>query len=159
MTTTSSTSITFEDFLEIHNLVSRYCITTDDADAEAFMALWVPPERFGGYESGAFGNMKTWDEMFEFEKHHVGPGGMANGKRHQATNVVIQPVSADVVHVTHDLVVLEVAQEPRVIATGRYDKSVVVRTASGWRFESRTLAVDPGFFVLAKQWEQAAAGQ
>ena len=152
-----ASTISFDDFLEIHALVARYCIATDDADADAFMALWVRPEQFGGYDSGAFGNMKTWNELHEFEKHHVGPGGMANGKRHQATNVLVEPVSADEVHVTHDLVVLEVAQEPRVIATGRYDKSVVVRTDAGWRFKRRTLAVDPGFFVLAKQWEQAAA--
>lgn len=148
--------ITFEDDLEIRNLVSRYCIATDNADADAFMACWVSPERFGGYESGSFGSMKTWDALYEFEKEHVGPGGMANGKRHQVTNLMIEPVSADTVHVTHDLVVLEVAQEPRVVATGRYDKSVVVRTEAGWRFQSRTLAVDPGFFVLAKQWEQGA---
>lgn len=57
--------------------------------------------------------------------------------------MIVEPVSADEVHVTHDLIVLEVAQEPRVIATGRYDKSVVVRTDAGWRFKSRTLAVDP----------------
>jgi hypothetical protein len=139
--------IAFEDDLEIRNLVSRYCIATDNADADAFMACWVTPERFGGYESGSFGSMKTWDALYEFEKEHVGPGGI--------TNLIIEPVSADTVHVTHDLVVLEVAQEPRVIATGRYDKSVVVRTEAGWRFQSRTLAVDPGFFILAKQWEQA----
>jgi hypothetical protein len=47
-----------------------------------------------------------------------------------------------------------VAQEPRVIAKGRYDDSVVVRTADGWRFKSRKLHVDPGFFELMKQWQQ-----
>ncbi len=95
------------------------------------MACWVSPEEFGGYDSASFGVMKTWQELSEFERHHVGPGGMANGKRHQVTNLVIEPVSDDEVHVTHDLIVLEVAQEPRVIATGRYDRSVVVRTRDG----------------------------
>lgn len=153
----TDTTISSQDELEIRNLVSRYCLHTDDADADAFMTCWVSPEDFAGYDSGAFGNMKTWQELYDFERHHVGPGGMANGKRHQATNVRIEPISAHEVHVTHDLVVLEVAQEPRIIATGRYDRSVVVRTAEGWRFKRRTLAVDPGFFLLAKQWEQAAA--
>ncbi len=148
--------ISFEDERAIRNLVSRYCITTDDADAEGFMECWVTPEAFGGYDSGAFGNLKSWDELLAFERHHVGPGGAANGKRHQATNVLIEPVSADEVHVTHDLVVLEVAQEPRVVASGRYDASVVVRTAAGWRFRSRRLQVDPGYFVLAEQWKKAA---
>lgn len=151
----TNTTIDAHDEREIRNLIARYCLTTDNADADAFMECWVPPEQFGGYDSGAFGSMQTWEQMHEFEKHHVGPGGMANGKRHQVTNIFIEPVSADEVRVTHDLVVLEVAEPSRVIATGRYDASVVVRTPQGWRFKSRTLAVDPGFFALTKQQEQA----
>lgn len=134
------------DFDEIRNLVSRYCIATDDANAEAFMQTWVPPEEFAGYESGAFGQMQTWQEMYEFELHHVGPGGMANGKRHLTLNVLIEPVSATEAHVTHDMIVLEVAEVPRIVATGHYDRSVVTRTSGGWRFKRRTLAVDAGFF-------------
>lgn len=136
------------DVIEIQNLVARYCLTTDNADADAFMRCWVDADEFGGYESGAFGSMATWQAMYEFERHHVGPGGMANGKRHQVLNLLIEPVSATEAHVTHDMIVLEVADAPRVIATGRYDKSVVVKTASGWRFKRRTLSVDTGFFKL-----------
>jgi hypothetical protein len=141
-------SITAIDYAEIQALVARYGIHTDNADANAFMGLWVSPEEFGGYRSEAFGTMNTWKEMLDFETKHVGPGGMANGKRHQATNVLIEPVSDTEAHVTHDMIVLEVADEPRIIATGRYNNSLVVKTSSGWRFKSRTLDVDPGFFKL-----------
>ncbi len=151
----SDSPISAADERAIRNLVARYTLTTDDADADGFMDCWVAPEEFGGYESGPFGSMATWQELYEFEKEHVGPGGMANGKRHQVTNLLIEPVSADEVHVTHDMIVLEVAQEPRIIATGRYDRSLVVRTSKGWRFKQRTLSVDPGFFVLMEQWKQA----
>lgn len=48
---------------------------------------------------------------------------------------------------THDMLVLEVAEPPRLVATGRYNGSVVVRTPKGWRFKSRTLHVDAGFFA------------
>jgi hypothetical protein len=141
--------ITPSDHLDIQNLITRYSILTDNADADGFMTeCWVEPTDFGGYVSAAFGTMSTWEEMHAFEKHHVGPGGMANGKRHQATNVMIEPVSETEVHITHDMIVLEVAAEPRVIATGRYNKSVAVKTGKGWRFKSRNLDVDPGFFVL-----------
>ncbi len=143
--------ITFDDFLEIQNLVTAYCITTDNADADGFMALWVEPQDFGGYESGPFGSMKTWQELYDFEKHHVGPGGVANGKRHQSTNIHIRPISSTEVRVTNDLVVLEVADEPRVIATGRYNDSLVVKTSKGWKFKKRTLNVDSGFFKLAEK--------
>jgi hypothetical protein len=67
------------------------------------MACWVSPDEFGGYDCGAFGNTKTWHDLFAFEQHHVGPGGMANGKRHQATNVYIKAVSPTEARVTPNL--------------------------------------------------------
>lgn len=149
--------ITHQDHLEIASLVARYCISTDDADVDGFMSCWVSPAEYGGYDSGAFGNMKTWQDLKTFEEHHVGPGGMANGKRHQATNLLIDPVSPTEVHVTHDLLVFEVAAEPRLIATGRYNKSVVVKTPQGWRFKSRTLHVDSGFFALMERLKKEGA--
>ena len=121
------------------------------------MNCWVDADAFGGYDSGSFGNMQTWEALREFEAHHVGEGGMANGKRHQATNLLIEPVSATEVRVTHDLIVLEVAGEPGIIATGRYNASVVVKTDKGWRFKSRKLDVDPGFFKLMERWQAAGA--
>jgi hypothetical protein len=141
--------LTATDIAEIQNLVSLYGLTTDNADADAFMRTWVEPAEFGGYDSGAFGTIDTWQQMYEFERHHVGPGGMANGKRHLAMNVAIEPISATEAHVTNDLLVLEVAEVPRVVASGRYDRSVVVKTAQGWRFKRRTLKVDGGFFKQA----------
>ncbi len=146
-------TITAIDFAEIQNLVALYCITTDNADADAFMELWVEPAEFGGYDSGAFGKMDTWQEMQAFEKHHVGPGSMANGKRHQSTNILIEGVSPTEALVTNDMLVFEVAEVPFLMATGRYNKSVFVKTSKGWKFKRRTLDIDPGFFKLmaAKQ--------
>jgi hypothetical protein len=142
------------DYLEIQNLVTRYCITTDNGDADGFMDCWVAPEAFGGYDSGAFGELGTWQELYEFEKHHVGPGGDAVGNRHQATNVYIEAVSDTEAFVTHDLLVVRVADIPHIVATGRYNKSVVVKTENGWKFKSRALNVDAGFFKLMEQWQQ-----
>jgi hypothetical protein len=148
--------LTATDFAEIQNLVALYCVTTDNADADGFMQLWVEPAEFGGYDSGAFGKMDTWQAMYEFEKHHVGPGGMANGKRHQSTNIVIEPVSPTEALVTNDMLVFEVADVPFLMATGRYNRSVVVKTAAGWKFKRRTLDIDSGFFKLMAR-NQAAA--
>jgi hypothetical protein len=150
--------ITADDVAEIQNLVSLYCVTTDNADADGFMQTWVEPAEFGGYDSGAFGKLETWEAMHAFEKAHVGPGGMANGKRHLSLNVVIEAVSATEVHVTNDMVVLEVAEIPKVVATGRYNRSVVVKTAAGWRFKRRTLDVDSGFFKAMAALQSAPAG-
>lgn len=150
--------ITADDVAEIQNLVSLYCVTTDNADADGFMQTWVEPAEFGGYDSGAFGKVETWEAMHAFEKEHVGPGGMANGKRHLSLNVVIEAVNATEVHVTNDMVVLEVGEIPKVVATGRYNRSVVVKTAAGWRFKRRTLDVDSGFFKAMAALQSAPAG-
>lgn len=139
-------NFTTKDFLEIHNLVAMYCLATDNKDVDGFMDCWVEPQEFKGYDSGAFGHMQTWEDLRAFEAHHVGPGGTANGKRHQATNIHIEPVSDNEVLVTHDMIVLEVDNTPAVVATGRYNQSKVVKTSRGWKFQYRKLEVDSGFF-------------
>lgn len=147
-------NISTADLLEIQNLITTYTIATDNADVDGFMNCWVDAKEFEGYDSGAFGHMKTWEELREFEAHHVGPGGDANGKRHQATNVIIEPVNDNEVHVTHDMLVLEVSSIPMIVATARYNKSKVVKTDQGWKFKWRKLDIDPGFFKLMEQWNQ-----
>ncbi len=146
--------MTTQDVLEIQNLIATYTIATDNKDVDGFMNCWVEPDEFEGYDSGAFGQMKTWDELRAFEEHHVGPGGNANGKRHQVTNVIIKPVSDTEVHVTHDMIVLEVDAIPLIVATARYNNSKVVKTKKGWKFKWRKLDVDAGFFKLMEQWQQ-----
>ncbi len=147
-------NISTQDLLEIQNLIATYTVATDNKDVNGFMNCWVSPEEFGGYDSGAFGNMKTWEELKAFEAHHVGEGGNANGKRHMVTNLIIQPVNETEVSVTHDMIVLEVAAIPYVVASGRYNNSKVVKTSNGWKFKWRKLDVDSGFFKLMEQWQQ-----
>jgi hypothetical protein len=141
-------NLTATDLLEIQTLIATYCIATDNKDVDGFMNCWVDAEAFEGYDSGAMGSMKTWDELRAFEAHHVGPGGGATGKRHQASNIIITPVSNREVRVTHDMLVLEVDEIPSLVATGRYDNSKVVRTSKGWKFQYRSLHIDSGFFKL-----------
>jgi hypothetical protein len=47
-----------------------------------------------------------------------------------------------------------VADIPQIIATGRYDRSILVKTGNGWKFKSRSLKVDEGFFKLMEHWKQ-----
>ncbi len=147
--------MTANDYLEIQNLVTAYCITTDNGDVDGFMNTWVSPEEYGGYDSGAFGNLKTWQEMKDFETHHTGPSGDAKGKRHQATNIHINFLNDNEALVTNDMLVFEVAEIPFLVATGRYNDSVVVKTAKGWKFKSRKLDIDGGYFKLVEKWNSA----
>lgn len=141
------TSISFNDYLEIQNLVSEYFLTTDAGDVDAFMNCWVGPDEFTGYDLGAMGMLKTWEEMRGFiVQNYV--GALAKGKRHISTNVKIQPVSDTQVLVSHDMIVVEVAENPAVFITGHYQDSVVVKTDKGWKFKGRKIELDSGSLKL-----------
>jgi hypothetical protein len=43
------------------------------------------------------------------------------------------------------------------MATGRYNKSVAVKTATGWKFKRRTLDIDSGFFKLMEKMQEKVA--
>jgi hypothetical protein len=51
------------------------------------------------------------------------------------------------------MLVIQVANIPQIVATGRYDKSKVVKTDKV-EIQKRSLEVDEGFFKLMEQWKQ-----
>jgi hypothetical protein len=57
------------------------------------------------------------------------------------------------------MLVIQVANIPQIVATGRYDKSLVVKTDNGWKFKQRSLKVDEGFFKLMDQRKQNDSSQ
>lgn len=74
--------------------------------------------------------------------------------RHQATNIFVEFVNEHKALVTHDMLVLSVENPPMIVATGRYDKSKVVKTENGWKFKYRSLKLDPRFFKLMEKGQQ-----
>lgn len=130
--------LTARDRLEILDLVARYNLTTDSKDVDGYMDCWAEDLLF----ESPFGTFRTREEMRAFEAEHVQTGAV--GKRHLSLNVAIEQDRDDAL-VTSDLVVLEVAEAPHVVATGRYDRSRVVKTSDGWRFSHRRLRLDEGF--------------
>jgi hypothetical protein len=137
------TTLTAEDRLDIHDLCARYYISTDEKDVEGFMDCWVPDDDI--VFKSAFGDFAGRDAVRQFEHEHV-HRGMAVGKRHLLSNVSIRPASRpDQALVTTYLTVVEVVEEPRIIATAIYRDSVAEKTSAGWRFRERAMDVDPGF--------------
>jgi hypothetical protein len=143
-------TITADDRLLIQELHHHYYLSTDNADVDGFIDCWAS-DRPILFES-PFGDFADLDSLRAFETEHV-EGGMAVGKRHYNLNLALRPgPDQDTVFATSYMVVLEVAGMPGIVATGIYRDSVVVRTASGWRFQKRSLQVDPGFaHVMAAQ--------
>lgn len=149
--------ISADDRLDIIELCSRYFTTTDDRDVDGFMNLWVEGPEFRGLDSGVLGNVKTREELRAFEAHHVQEGGMANGHRHMCLNVSMVAISEREVHVTSDMQVLRVDVPPHIRATGRYQDSVVIKAADGWRFAHRQLQMDEGFLKAMSQEAETAS--
>lgn len=131
-------ALTAQDRLEILGLVARYNLTTDSKDVDGYMDCWAEELLF----ESPFGTFRSREEMRAFEAEHVQTGAM--GKRHLSLNMAIEEDGDDAL-VTSDMVVLEVAEAPHVVATGRYDRSRVVRTSAGWKFSHRHLQLDEGF--------------
>jgi hypothetical protein len=137
--------IEWSDLVEVHNLVGQYFLTLDDGDLDEFMDCWVEPDEFEGYDLGPLGMLNTRQELHDFiSQKYLGPGGLANGKRHIYTNIRIKELSATEVLATHDMFVVEVEEEPKMFVTGRYNDSVVVKTDKGWKFKSRKIELDGG---------------
>ncbi len=135
--------LTPADRLEILDLCARYNTCTDDKDVDGFMDCWADEVLF----ESPFGTFDSREALRAFEDEHVNRG-MAVGKRHLGLNVSIMDGGEGVAYVTADLMVVEVADAPRIVATVRYNGSKVVKTPKGWRFTHRKLELDPGFMKL-----------
>jgi hypothetical protein len=131
-------TITPDDYFEIQNLVARYFHTVDNGDAEGFMGCWVEPEVFELYVS-PMGRIARWQELHDVIRQLVGPDGSLKDKRHFSSNVSIKAVDPATALVMHDMIVCAVAVDPVIVATGRYNDSVAVKTDRGWKFKKRVV--------------------
>jgi len=134
-----------QDKVEIHELVAGLFHSIDDKDLAAYQSLFVDDAT----SESPFGNLQGKAALSGFFSHHVGPQGMGDGKRHFALNIR-SDVDGDRARVTFDLLVSEVRDIPRIIATARYDGNEVVRTSDGWKFKRLKQLIDPGFFKMVE---------
>lgn len=138
--------LTESDHREIKELHHRYYLSTDAQDVDGFMDCWAE-DGFEGFFSPS-GDFTTRESLREFEDGHVHGDGMAVGKRHINTNLVVSSDGDGRALATSYMIVIDVDNAPRIIATGKYTDSVCVKTDSGWKFARRDLEVDPGYEKL-----------
>lgn len=141
-------TLTDTDRLEILDLCARYYVSTDEADVNGFMDCWIDSDEIL-FES-AFGTFRGRKAIRDFETAHVN-GGMAVGKRHMLSNVIIKPHAEGSALVTSYLTVVEVRDRPEIVATAIYRDSKVVKTKQGWKFAARSMDTDSGF----QKWAEA----
>ncbi|GAB2968638.1 nuclear transport factor 2 family protein [Amycolatopsis acidiphila] len=138
-------SLSVEDKITIQELSNAHVKYLDAHDIDAWADCWLP----GGKFIATYGTFEGHEAIKEFIRGHI-QAGKEDGARHVLTNYVIEADGDDRATVYSLVVKIQVEKPPFIIATGVYN-DVVVRTADGWKFESRQLDVDPGVFAAAEQ--------
>lgn len=119
--------LTPADYTAIQQLYARYNTTIDKGDAEGWAATFIP--------DGTFMNNKGTDALKNFvNTWHAGQGA---AQRHFSADLVITP-SADGATGTVSTMLISVANPASIAGYVTYS-DVLVKTATGWRFKSRTL--------------------
>jgi uncharacterized protein (TIGR02246 family) len=122
--------LTPADYTAIQQLYARYNTTIDRGDAEGWAATFIP--------DGTFMNNKGTEALKAFvNTWHTGQGA---SQRHFSADLVITP-SAEGATGTISTMLVSVAT-PASIASYVTYSDVLVKTASGWRFKSRTLKME-----------------
>jgi hypothetical protein len=140
-------ALSADDKIAIQELSNTHFRLLDSHDVDAWAGCWVPD----GVFYATYGTYEGHDAIKEFLTGHIA-AGKEDGARHLGVNYVITG-DGDRAEVYSLVVKVQVEKAPFIIATGVY-LDVVVRTADGWKFESRKLDIDKGVFAAA---EAAAA--
>ena len=128
-----------DDTTNILQLYSRYSTAIDTGDGAGFANCFVTDGYFDSGISVIEG--QTGIAQFADETHSAMPG-----MRHNATNIVIQPLdqdgeSKDLASGSAFLIGYVVDGGYKVIVTGRY-LDELVKTDEGWRFSKRVFKMD-----------------
>ncbi len=119
------------DNIAIQQLYARYNTTIDRGDAEGWAATFTP--------DGAFMNNKGTEALKAFvNTWHAGTGA---AQRHFSADLVIT-ASADGATGTVSTMLVSLSTKPASIAAYVTYSDVLVKTAAGWRFKSRTLKAE-----------------
>lgn len=126
-----------KDKFEIAQLCARYFLAVDTNNLQAYLSTWTE----NGVMEASYGSAKGHAELKErFVSMHE---GMAKGKRHIITNIIID-VEGNKVKVTSYLLVVERESMAQVVATGIYYDEVI-KLEGKWFFEKRHLQVDHSY--------------
>ena len=132
-TATSKGRLSVEDRLEIQELYARYALTIDTGDAEGWANTFTP--------DGVFNNSsRGHDALVQFVHDWRANRNGAN-RRHWYTNLILTP-SANGVRGSIYMMLLDVGTRPPAPVNSYLYDDVLMKTAAGWRFQSRVLKSD-----------------
>lgn len=131
--------LSVEDKFAIIELSNSHMRLLDKHDVDAWVGAWVPDGKF----IATYGTFSGHGEIKDFILGHIA-AGREEGARHLMTNYVVDG-DGDRAAIVCAVTKLQVDEIPFIMASGVY-QDVVIRTADGWKFESRQLDIDEGGF-------------
>jgi ketosteroid isomerase-like protein len=127
--------LSVEDRLDITQLYARYNHAIDSGDAAGWAACFLPD---GTFSSPATGRVAGTAALEGFAANFA-----KNVRaRHWTNNLLIEPAPGGATGKCYLMMLrLEAGKPPSPGATGVYTDSIV-KTADGWKFKSREVAID-----------------
>jgi hypothetical protein len=122
-------SLTFEDYLQIQQLYSRYYHAIDASDAEGWAGTFTA--------DGVFNNVKGHDALVA----SIERAGPNRPLRHLHSNLTLTPTVEGVSGSVYVVQIDKTARPLTVASYSRYDDTLV-RTPDGWRFKTRQRSTD-----------------
>jgi hypothetical protein len=122
-------SLTFDDYLQIQQLYSRYYHTIDAADAEGWAGTFT--------SDGVFNDVKGHDALLTW----IQRAGPNRPLRHLHSNLTLTPTPEGVNGSVYVVQIDKTARPLTVASYSRYDDTLV-RTPQGWRFRTRQRSTD-----------------
>src|SRR5262245_3287925 len=128
--TGSNGALTTQDYIDIQQLYAAYNHSVDSGNFERLASIFTPG---GGLNNG------TVESLVESVKGQI--ARTKGGGRHWTGNLLITPTPDGAKGSCYMFVLETASKPPNVTPTGIYDDTLV-KTATGWRFNRRTLRTD-----------------
>ena len=128
-------SLPLEDRVALEALCYRYNVATDERDAEAYVALWLPDGRWDGPLGCYQGHAALRRLIAELAASEA-----FAGIRHWPNNIVIEGAGDHATVVLDNLLVQATPAGPRLASLSRSEASLV-KLDGRWLFSERTIRI------------------
>ena len=129
--------MSYEDKFDILDLVSKYCFFIDAKEIDELTALFTET----GSWTSKFGHAEGRANIDTLLRKLVPAPAPSDLQRHVTVNTVIEVSGGSANGFSYFFVARSSPSGPRVSTVGSYTDSFV-KTASGWRFQTRRLSHD-----------------
>ncbi|MBI5949736.1 MAG: nuclear transport factor 2 family protein [Chloroflexi bacterium] len=131
-------SLSTQDYIDIQMLYARYNHAIDAGKAEAWAATFTPD---GDFKATGNPDCHGTAQLAAFAQGFA--GNMQGKARHWTNNLVIEPSPEGAKGSCYLILyrVVGAGTPPAALATGIY-RDVLTKAADGWKFASRTAAID-----------------